>query len=138
MLEVEKNDDKVNVVGIRGATMRILTTAALLLAISTPASAAESAVGPMNHLCKDVTSSKENAGLTLMWVAGYVSGLNWYNKRDFLEGKAIGDIVDAFSAFCLAEPDKTVRDGAVSVVAKFRMEIAGRLIYEEQQKRKKK
>jgi hypothetical protein len=118
--------------------MRILTTAALLLAVATPAAAAESAVGPMKHLCKDVTSSKENAGLTLMWVAGYVSGLNWYNKRDFLEGKEIGDIVDAFSAFCLAEPDKTVRDAAVSVVGKFRMEIAGKLIYEEQQKQKKK
>src|SRR5712671_3664067 len=118
--------------------MRFLTTAALLLAIGTPASAAESAVGPMKHLCKDVTSNNENAGLTLMWVAGYVSGLNWYNKRDFLEGKEIGDVVDAFSTFCLAEPDKTVRDAAVSVVTKFRMEIAGRLIYEEQQKQKKK
>jgi hypothetical protein len=120
--------------------MRTRSTIAslMLLAIAAPASAAESAVGPMNHLCKDVTASKENAILTLMWVAGYVSGLNWYNKRDFLEGKEISDIVDAFSAFCLAEPDKTVRDGAVSVVAKFRMEIAGKLIYEEQQKQKKK
>ena len=115
--------------------MKILNAAAALsVLVSTPVAAAESAVGPMKHLCKDVTASKENAALTLMWVAGYVSGLNWYNKRDFLEGKEIGDIVDAFSAFCLAEPDKTVRDAAVSVVGKFRMEIAGKLIYEEQQK----
>jgi hypothetical protein len=92
----------------------------------------------MNQLCKDVTSTKENATMTLMWVAGYVSGLNWYNKRDFLQGKEIGDLADAFRDVCLAEPNKTVRDAAVGVVAKFRMEIAGKLIYEEQQKQKKK
>jgi hypothetical protein len=118
--------------------MKILTTAALLLAVATPASAAGSAIGPMNQLCKDVTSTKENATMPLMWVAGYVSGLNWYNKRDFLQGKEIGDLVDAFRDVCLAEPNKTVRDAAVGVVAKFRMEIAGKLIYEEQQKQKKK
>ena len=79
-------------------------------------------IGPKKHLCKDVLASQENANMTLMWVAGYVSGLNWYNKRDFLDGKEIGDVVDAFGAFCKAEPDKTVREAAISVVAKFRME----------------
>jgi hypothetical protein len=46
--------------------MRILTTAVLMLAIGTPASAAESAVGPMKHLCKDVLASQENANMTLI------------------------------------------------------------------------
>jgi hypothetical protein len=69
-----------------------------------------------------------------MWVASYLSGLNWYNMRDFLEGKEIGDIVDAFGQYCTANPTETVRNAAVNVVAKFRKDI---LIFEEQHKQKK-
>jgi hypothetical protein len=67
-----------------------------------------------------------------------MTGTGW-GKLRWDEGKwGGGDLVDAFRDVCLAEPNKTVRDAAVGVVAKFRMEIAGKLIYEEQQKQKKK
>jgi hypothetical protein len=104
---------------------RLTFVVIMLLAISGigPVSAANTAIGPMDHICRDVTKSADNANLTLMWVAGYVSGLNLHQKRDFLEGHQIGDVVDMFRNVCLESPDKTVLEASRSVIARFRIQM---------------
>lgn len=47
---------------------------------------AETMIGPITHVCRDVTADKEGLSLTLMWVTGYVSGINNLQKPDMLQG----------------------------------------------------
>lgn len=99
-----------------------LVSAAILVAVMIPsAHAASTIIGPTKQTCKDVTSSIENANLTLMWAAGFLSGVNRLGKRDFLEGRSIGDIVDLFRNVCLEKPDLDVEHATISVAARFRI-----------------
>jgi hypothetical protein len=102
-------------------SMRLVCTAVLLAVVTSSAQAASTIIGPTKQTCKDVTSSVENANLTLMWAAGFLSGVNRLGKRDFLEGKSIGDIVDMFWNVCLEKPDLDVEHATISVAARFRI-----------------
>lgn len=98
--------------------------AALLLVITAPASAADTMIGPVDHLCKDVTASQNRAGLTLMWATGYISGVNNLSKVDFLRNKGIEQVLEEFEKVCLASPQKTVLEAARDVVAQFRISVS--------------
>jgi len=100
-----------------------LVTVGLLIA-PMPATAAETIIGPITHICRDVTTDKERASLTLMWVTGYVSGINNLQKPDMLLGLDIGAIIDKFSDVCLENPNWTVLEAARSTVARLRIDYA--------------
>jgi hypothetical protein len=109
--------------------MRSIRTAILIIALSTiPVSlkAAETMLRPTFHICRDVTASTENAGLTLMWVVGYVSGINNLSKVDFLRGRSMEAIIDHFRDVCIASPAKTVLDASRDVVGRLRIEYMQR------------
>ena len=101
----------------------IFAAAALLMVTGSSTQSAETIVGPIAHICRDVTADMERASLTLMWVTGYVSGVNNLTKVDFLKNKDIGNIIDRFRDVCLESPHKTVLEAARTVVARFRMDL---------------
>ena len=100
--------------------------AAWLMIISGTAQSAETIIGPISHICRDVTADKERASLTLMWVTGYVSGINNLQKADMLKGLDIAAIIDKFSDVCLEKPNLTVLEAARSTVARLRIDYAKR------------
>jgi hypothetical protein len=98
--------------------------AVALLLTSGTAKPAETIIGPITHICRDVTADKERANLTLMWVTGYVSGINNLQKPDMLLGLDIGAVIDKFSDVCLEHPGWTVLEAARSTVARLRIDYA--------------
>jgi|SRR5665213_1589312 len=99
---------------------------ALTFATIGNASAADTMIGPITHICRDVTKTPENAHLTLMWVVGYVSGVNNLSKVDFLKGREMDAIIDHFRDVCGENPDWNVLDAARRVVARLRIETLPR------------
>lgn len=99
---------------------------ALLMTMISNAQSAETIIGPISHICRDVTADKERASLTLMWVTGYVSGINNLQKPDMLKGLDISAIIDKFSQVCLEKPDLTVLEAARSTVARLRIDSVKR------------
>lgn len=106
--------------------MRAIAFALIALLLATQARSAETMLGPTFHVCRDVTRNMEGASLTLMWVVGYVSGLNNLSQVDFLRGRSMEAIIDHFRDTCLSDPSKTVLEASREVVAKLRIEYLGR------------
>lgn len=105
---------------------KIFAFVGLTMASTGVASAADTMIGPITHICRDVTQTPENAHLTLMWVVGYVSGVNNLSKVDFLKGRAMDAIIDHFRDVCMEYPDWNVIDAARRVVARLRIETLPR------------
>jgi hypothetical protein len=103
--------------------MRLIFGAALLVVFGTGGAKSATIIGPTSHICREVMADKAGLTLSLMWVAGYVSGVNNLTKVDFLKGKDFQAVADRFRQVCLESPDKNMLEVARSVVAQLRMDL---------------
>jgi len=96
----------------------------ILILHSVQAMSAETMMGPIDHICVDITQSEERTHLTLMWVVGYISGINNLQKPDMLKDVSMDRVIDMFRDACLEKPTQTVLEAARSTVARLRSELA--------------
>lgn len=59
-------------------------------------------------------------------------------KIDWLKGCTVTDVVSLVEELCKADPNQTLEEVAIAVVARWRIEWAGKQIYDEEQCQKKK
>lgn len=105
---------------IKTSTWMALLTAAGI-ALGAPAQAADTLIGPHKLVCKDVMKqSAADAGLAVMWVAGFASAVNRNSKVDLLEGYDISTITRMFTTFCDEKPQATVEEAAITIVGRLR------------------
>jgi hypothetical protein len=115
-------------IGLRSS---VVGAGVAILAGCSFARAGETIIGPTTKLCREVTTelSEDTAkgSLSIMWVVGYVSGVNSLTPADFLKGRDIGAIIDRFRDVCVDSPNKTVLVAARDVAARLRFEATQRL-----------
>ena len=109
--------------------MRVcVAVAALVVATSPAAYAAETIVGPTNMLCRETNAGPaEKTAAIAMWAIGYISGVNNLTPIDFLKGRDMEGIIERFRDVCLDRPDKTVLMATRDVIARLRVETTQRL-----------
>lgn len=104
--------------------MRALLVLVLIAAVTAPARAADTIVGPRYVTCEKAQANATDLMLSVMWVAGFASAANRTSRADWLEGVTITDIVDIFRGKCEGEKSKTVEQVAIEVVGQLRMAYA--------------
>ena len=111
----------------------VLVFVATMISLTT-ARAAASLVGPVSIPCKQAMSSQDNTSLYVMWISGFASAANRLSKSDFLEGKTIFDVLELMNKECKGQPERSMEDVAIAVIAQFRMEAVAKLQYQKQKK----
>lgn len=120
---------------------RITAVLTALVLTASAVHAGDTIVPPQKVDCNQAFhSTTEQAALNLMWIAGFASSANRGQKPhiDWLKGRTVSDVVNLVEELCKADPKQTVEEVAIAVVGRWRMEWAGKQIYDEEQRQKKK
>ena len=95
----------------------------IIIATLSASQAAETILGPTQMRCSEVTAGPtEKTMAVVMWVVGYVSGVNTPYRGDFLKGRDTEGIITRFRDVCLDSPEKTVLMAARDVIVRLRLE----------------
>jgi hypothetical protein len=97
-------------------------TSLAILMLPTFVVAGDAIVGPPSLTCGEMDATTERTASVLMWVQGYISGVNNSTPADFLNGVSAATISIRFLNVCSGKPHETVLDAARETVALLRMD----------------
>jgi hypothetical protein len=101
--------------------------AATLIAGCIAAKAADTAIGPVLKTCQQVNEDDvATKKLTLVWLYGYASGVNYSSSTDFIIGRDGTAFVEHLRAVCELSPNKGLLTAAREIVVRLKNEAAQR------------